>query len=368
MSSQAPAIKPQGSGKQALVLTPEEVELVKKQFFPPGTSDLEFKYCMSVAHNLGLNPITKEIHFVRRKVKLPNGQWVEKVEPLVGRDGYLTIAHRSGHFDGMTTTSCIKKVPRRMANGEFQYIDDLVATSTVYSKVLNHPVVVEVAFHEYVGKANDGKITKMWDEKGDTMIKKVADSQGLRKAFNINGVYAAEEIGVGEINADGNLVIDVGACDAVVGQAMQPQQNGSTGSESQLQQETEPKVNAAQVKALLKALKDGNVDEGIILTKLEYTALEEIPATRFQEALKLICDSKVPPQDTQKTSRESTVVNLGQVKTLQALIKKLGANIDLPAMLKHFNIEKLEDLPAANFEYLKESLNKKLANLQQQAA
>lgn len=365
MSSQALTTKPQAPCKPALALTPEEIELVKKQFFPSGTTDLEFNYCMSVAHSLGLNPITKEIHFVRRRVQLPDKQWINKVEPLVGRDGYLTIAHRTSQFDGMTTTSCIKEVPKRLPNGEFQYIKDLVATSTVYSKALKYPVVVEVAFHEYV-MMSDGKPTKMWNDKGDTMIKKVGESQALRKAFNINGVYSAEEIGVGEIDEDGDLIIDVSAGNIVAGQSGQIQQNVPVSAEQSAQ--AGPKVDAAQVKALLKAMKDGNVNEGAILTKLEYATLEEIPVARFQEALKLICDSKAPPQGAQEPHRESKLVNLGQVKTLQALIKKLGANIDLPAMLRHFNINKLEELPAANFEYLKESLNKKLANLQQQAA
>ena len=200
------ASTPVSAPAPALAFGQEEISLIKRMYFPQGTSDLEMAYCMGVSRTLGLNPITKEIHFVPRRQQV-NGQWVNKVEPMVGRDGFLSIAHRSGEFDGMSVTSDIKPTPV-YKDGRWTYNDDLVATCSVYRTGRTHPVVVEVSFHEYVQTDSNGQPTKFWREKGETMLKKVAESQALRKAFNISGVYTPEEMGVGLVSDEGDLLRD----------------------------------------------------------------------------------------------------------------------------------------------------------------
>ena len=59
---------------------------------------------------------------------------------------------------------------------------------------MGHPFIVEVAYSEYVQTTSRGDITKFWKEKPKTMIKKVAESQALRKAFDITGLYSKDEI------------------------------------------------------------------------------------------------------------------------------------------------------------------------------
>jgi len=173
-------------------LTNEEKQMIRKQFFPANASDIEMKYCMSVAEKFNLNPILKQIFFVPRKAKV-NNQWIEKIEPLAGRDSFLTLAHRSGKFNGIETIAEIKP-SAKFLNGEWEEKNDLVAISKVYRKDMDRPIVVEVAYSEYVQKTRNGEITKFWKEKPETMLKKVAESQALRKAFDITGLYAEEEI------------------------------------------------------------------------------------------------------------------------------------------------------------------------------
>jgi len=95
----------------------------------------------------------------------------------VMRDGFLTIAHRSGKFAGIE--SGVKK------NEE----GDLVGWAKVYHKDFKHPVYQEADFSEYNNAGNP-----LWKTKPKTMIKKVAESMALRKAFNVSGVYAPEEM------------------------------------------------------------------------------------------------------------------------------------------------------------------------------
>jgi len=173
----------------------EQLAVIESQFFPSGTSKAEQAYCFSVARELCLNPITKEIFFVKRRQQIGE-VWVAKVEPMVGRDGFLSIAHRTSQFDGIETSAAIRDVPI-LENGQWQMKQQLVAECSVWRKDSSKPFTVQVAYNEYCQKTAEGKPTKFWAEKPETMLKKVAESQALRKAFNIHGVYSPEELGAG---------------------------------------------------------------------------------------------------------------------------------------------------------------------------
>jgi len=175
-----------------LELTDNEKRVIKNQFFPQTATTEEIRFCMAIANQFGLNPLLNQIFFVPRKSKV-NGQWIEKVSPLVGRDGFLTIAHKSGKFAGIETTTTIKKVPV-FSNGEWNEERDLVGICKVYRTDTERPFIVEVSFKEYAQKTFQGDLTKFWKEKPITQIKKVAESQCLRKAFNVSGIYAEEEL------------------------------------------------------------------------------------------------------------------------------------------------------------------------------
>ena len=109
------------SSTELITFTNEQKLIIKKQFFPPTATNDEMIYCMNIAKNMGLNPITKEIFFVPRRSKV-NNQWIEKIEPMLGRDSYIKVAHSTGKFAGMETTSKIELVPK-LENGEWVEFD-----------------------------------------------------------------------------------------------------------------------------------------------------------------------------------------------------------------------------------------------------
>lgn len=182
----------------------DQLAVIEAQFFPAGATKAEQTYCFSVAKELGLNPITKEIHFVPRRSKVGD-KWINKVEPMVGRDGFLSIAHRSAQLGGIETSCSIKDVPQ-LENGKWVVKPELVAECTVWRKDSSKPFTGQVAYSEYCQRTADGKPTKFWAEKPETMLKKVAESQVLRKAFNIHGVYCPEEMGAGFELENGEIV------------------------------------------------------------------------------------------------------------------------------------------------------------------
>ena len=173
-------------------LSPENKQIIRSQFFPPNATDAEMKYCIGVAKAFDLNPILKQIYFVPRRSQV-NGQWIEKVEPLAGRDSFLTLAHRTGKFAGIESKVEIKATPV-FKDGEWIRENDLVATAIVYRKDSERPFTVSVNYREYVQTTKDGVPTNFWKTKPETMLKKVAESQVLRKAFDITGLHSEEEI------------------------------------------------------------------------------------------------------------------------------------------------------------------------------
>ena len=182
----------------------EQLAVIESQFFPSGASKAEQAYCFSVARELCLNPITKETFFVNRRQKIGD-HWISKVEPMVGRDGFLSIAHRTNQFAGIETTATIREVPQ-LESGQWHIRRQLVAECSVWRKDTDKPFTVQVAYNEYCQRTNEGTPTKFWAEKPETMLKKVAESQALRKAFNIHGIYSPEELGAGIELANGDII------------------------------------------------------------------------------------------------------------------------------------------------------------------
>jgi len=181
------------NGNNLIEFSTEEKNVIMRQFFPQGSNPAEMAYCMSVAKNMGLNPILGQIYFVPRRSKI-DGKWHEKLQPLAGRDAFLSLAHRSKQFAGIKSKSEIRETPR-LENEEWVMKKDLVATAEVLRKDSSEPFIVEVCYSEYV-QTNKYGVNSFWKDKPDTMLKKVAESQALRKAFNISGLFDETEIDV----------------------------------------------------------------------------------------------------------------------------------------------------------------------------
>ena len=193
-------VKKEDNGNALISFSDKEKLLIRKQFFPPSATIEDMQYCMGVAEQLGLNPILKQVYFVARKSNIAEyGQpanWVEKIEPLAGRDAFLTLAHRTGKFAGLECITEIKGKPS-LKDGSWTIENDLVAIAKVFRTDTDKPFEVEVSYKEYVQKTKQGAVTKFWNEKPETMLKKVAESQALKKAFNVSGLYDESELGRG---------------------------------------------------------------------------------------------------------------------------------------------------------------------------
>lgn len=139
-----------------------------KQMVAKDLTEDQTKLFFYTSQALGLNPLTNEICAI---------SYAGKMSIQVMRDGFLTIAHRFGKFAGMESGITMGE-DDKLING----------WARVWHKDFQVPLYQEADFAEY----NSGR--NLWQTKPKTMIKKVAESMALRKAFNVSGVYSPEEM------------------------------------------------------------------------------------------------------------------------------------------------------------------------------
>ena len=148
---------------------PQKIAVIKSIFAKNCTDD-EFGVMMELARRYYLDPFSRQIW----AIKYGN----QPAMIFASRDGLLSIAHRSGFFDG------IESAPNFDDKGAL-----ISATCTVYRKDISHPFKKTVYLREYASSSNP-----LWKSKPITMLCKVAEAQALRQAFSVSGLYDDAEI------------------------------------------------------------------------------------------------------------------------------------------------------------------------------
>ena len=170
-----------------IIYADNQKALIKKMYAKDADdNELALLYYMSEKYRLDI--LTKQIWFVKYA-----GQ---PAQIYAGRDGFLEVAQGYPAFDGMETVITTVNEPFRVSyynatlkkQEEFKRDFQYVATCNVYRKDRGHPTSVTVYESEYTTGRN------LWQTKPRTMIGKVAESQALRKAFSISGIYSPEEM------------------------------------------------------------------------------------------------------------------------------------------------------------------------------
>lgn len=164
----------------APIWSPEQIQLIKNTV-AKGSTDDEFKLFLYVCKKRGLDPLARQIYFIKRG----NSGTIQ-----TGIDGFRLIADRNGGYAGQDAPI-------------FQYSADnervVSATVTVYRIIANGERVgfTATAFYvEYVQK-KDGKPNSMWHKMPHSQLAKCAEALALRKAFpnDLSGVYTDDEMG-----------------------------------------------------------------------------------------------------------------------------------------------------------------------------
>lgn len=153
----------------------EQIELIKRTVAKDATND-ELKLFLIVAARSGLDPFSRQIHFVKRK-----GQGTFQT----GIDGYRAIAERSRSLAGIDDPiydTEDEAHPNKASVTVYRLIDGIKSSFTASAR-----------WNEYVpGPGQDF----MWRKMPYLMLGKVAEALALRKAFpnDLSGLYTHEEM------------------------------------------------------------------------------------------------------------------------------------------------------------------------------
>ena len=161
---------------------------IKKICSQTPLSDVEFSCFVALGKSTGLNPFLREMW----AVKYGNSA----AQIFVGRDGYRKAAQKNPQYDYHQSEAVYSNDDFKVCNGEINHsygMQDRGELIGAYCIVKRHgssrPIYTYVALKEYDTKQS------VWKTKPATMIKKVAEAQGLRAAFQeqLGGTYAEEE-------------------------------------------------------------------------------------------------------------------------------------------------------------------------------
>ncbi len=156
--------------------SPEELKLIQESV-ARGASDDELRLFLYTANARGLNPLLKQIYFIKRKQRRGD-RWVDVGTTQTGIDGFRLIANRTNKLKG------IERGLKRDEKGR------LYAWARIWRKDWEYPAYEEVSLEEYKGD------TALWQRMPEQMLKKCAEVAALRMAFpeDLSGLYAHEEM------------------------------------------------------------------------------------------------------------------------------------------------------------------------------
>ena len=157
-----------------------------------GATDDEFKTFMYLCKTYNLDPLKKEIYFIK---------YGGRSTIITSRDGYLKIANLNENFDGIESDVVYQgDVLTKKDDGslhiaygpEHLAFDKSKLTGafcSVFRKDRSKATTVFVSIKEYYKK--DAPI---WQQYTNAMILKVAEAMALKRAFAISGLVTREEI------------------------------------------------------------------------------------------------------------------------------------------------------------------------------
>lgn len=158
-------------------LEPEKfAAAVAKSAMPQGFSQEEFAACLMVAHRYDLDPITKQIYFMKTRTGI--------IQPIVSVDGWAHIVNRNTQHDGMSFRDNLDDKGKLIS-----------ITCSIRRKDRAHPVEVTEYMDECKGES------PAWKKTPARMLRHRAMMQCARYAYGIAGVMDQDEFEQWQSNA-----------------------------------------------------------------------------------------------------------------------------------------------------------------------
>jgi phage recombination protein Bet len=139
-----------------------------KVAMPAGFSNEEFAACLMVAHRYDLDPITKQIYFMKTRAGT--------IQPIVSVDGWSHIVNRDRNHDGMDFVD---------------HADDKGRLTSITCRIYRKDRSKAVEVTEYMDECRGD--SPAWKKTPARMLRHRAMMQCARYAYGIAGVMDADE-------------------------------------------------------------------------------------------------------------------------------------------------------------------------------
>lgn len=185
----------------------DEIKALIKRTVARDATDDELALFLYVAEKTGLDPLTRQIHFVKRRVQDGKGNWIAVGTIQTGIDGFRVIAQRTGKYvgrlgpfwcgeDGVWKDVWLEKMP------------PVAAKVGIMRSDFREPIWAIAKYEAYCQRKTDGSPTRFWTKAwADPQLAKCAEALGIRVTFpqDLSGLYSHEEMA----QADSEQIIEV---------------------------------------------------------------------------------------------------------------------------------------------------------------
>jgi len=176
--------------EQIEIYTPAEVGIIKATV-AKGFSDIELSYFLNVAKVYGLNPFTKQIWGYKDNKN--------NIIVFAGRDGFLAKAQRDPRWSGIASDAVREGelFEMNVAEGRVSHNKDVTSKAKILGAyAICKPKGCTIATIEWADFDTYNKGYNVWKADPVAMIKKVAESHCLAKAYGISGLAVEEDFDI----------------------------------------------------------------------------------------------------------------------------------------------------------------------------
>ena len=177
---------------QVAIYTPEEVAIIKATV-AKGFTDIELSYFLNVAKVYQLNPFTKQIWGYKDNKN--------NIIVFAGRDGFLSKAQRDPRWNGISSDAVREGeiFVMDVARGIIEHSKDITSKAKIIGAyAVSKPKGCEYPTIEWADFDTYNKGYNVWKADPVAMIKKVAESHCLSKAYGISGLAVEEDFTVSD--------------------------------------------------------------------------------------------------------------------------------------------------------------------------
>ena len=175
-------------------LTDEQVAIIKNTV-AKGTTNTELAYFLQVANSYHLSPFKREVWCYKDSK--------DNVIVFAGRDGHLAAAQKDPRWNGIASSEIREKDSFRVniPDGKIEHLFGLGERGKIIGAyAICKPKGCEIATIEIADFDTYNKGYSTWKSDPVAMIKKVAETHCLKKAYGLSGLQSEFDY---EINEDG---------------------------------------------------------------------------------------------------------------------------------------------------------------------